>query len=291
MNYYSKRNIELTFIQNVIKRIILTSCVVMLIIILIPVYAQTEQILTLETIESDYKEGDNIIITGKVSTVIPNTPITLQIFYAQKLVEVAQITVAQDGTFTHSVFGKGPLWNSDGMYTIRGTYGPGNIAETSFNFAKVVEVQEVKKTYEVDAGSHGKFDVEYTIKGGTVNSMLLSRDIVGMIIEITADTDGYIIIELPRKFIGALEPDGTDIFYIIDMGEREPSYEETVTNDISRTLRIDFKNDDTTINIIGTYVVPEFGVIASMIFVIGIILGIILLNVKRNGLVSPFTHH
>ena len=48
------------------------------------------------------------------------------------------------------------------------------------------------------------------------------------------------------------------------------------TNSESRTIKIPFVEDDYRIQIIGTYVIPEFGTIAIMILLVSIISVIIL---------------
>ncbi|EPA05577.1 PEFG-CTERM sorting domain-containing protein, partial [Candidatus Nitrosarchaeum limnium] len=48
-------------------------------------------------------------------------------------------------------------------------------------------------------------------------------------------------------------------------------YQETVTDNGSRVITINFEQDDSDIEIIGTKIIPEFGTIAVMILAVGII--------------------
>ena len=56
----------------------------------------------------------------------------------------------------------------------------------------------------------------------------------------------------------------------------EVEYKEDATHSESRTITIDFESGDSKIEIIGTYVIPEFGTIAFMILIVGITSMIIL---------------
>ncbi|MBT8252127.1 MAG: PEFG-CTERM sorting domain-containing protein, partial [Nitrosopumilus sp.] len=61
--------------------------------------------------------------------------------------------------------------------------------------------------------------------------------------------------------------------------EIEVAYEES-KNPESRVLTINFEQGDSDIEIIGTYVVPEFSTIAVMILIIGIMTTIVMTRNK-----------
>ena len=141
-----------------------------------PIFAQGD-VLSVSTSESTYEEGETIVISGEVSAIIGETPVTIQVFFENNLIEIAQLSVAQDGSYSHTVNAEGPLWGNDGEYTIRASYGVGNIAEINFDFVTERALSETSNNFEVDAGSSGTFDVEYTIRGGTVENMIIDSDI------------------------------------------------------------------------------------------------------------------
>ena len=68
--------------------------------------------VNVQTDAAHYIEGDIIVISGKVQPVLPNTPIVLQLFLEESLVDIAQLSVAQDGTFSHTVIAEGQLWKN-----------------------------------------------------------------------------------------------------------------------------------------------------------------------------------
>jgi len=101
---------------------------------LIPVFAQAGSVFSVSTSENTYEVGDTIVIFGQVQNKILSTPITVQIFHQTNLVENAQLEVAQNGWFVHTVLAKGPMWSQDGKYIVRASYGEDNVAEISFDF-------------------------------------------------------------------------------------------------------------------------------------------------------------
>ena len=98
-------------------------------ILLIPVYAQEYSdntptvTITVSTEQEIYQNGDIIVISGHVTTIIGNTPMTLQIFSEGDLVEIIQSTIAQDGTYSHAILAEGALWEESGVYEVHAQYG------------------------------------------------------------------------------------------------------------------------------------------------------------------------
>lgn len=253
----------------------------LLIISIVPVFAQ-ESLISVQTDDKNYDEGDTIVISGQVTTVVGGTPVTLQLFTEGNLVDIAQITVAQDGTYSHTVIAEGPLWNKAGDYLVRVLYGEGNIAESEFSYTPESEVVVTTTNFEVDAGSHGTFDVEYSIKGGEVKDMVIESENFALVISINSTDEGSITLDLPREFIGAEKQDRKDDKFIILISNPdnpngiEVDYEEAPVHSVYRTITINFEKGDSDIEIIGTYVVPEFGTIAMMVLLVGIMMTIIL---------------
>ncbi len=92
------------------------------------------------------------------------TPVLIQIIHEGAIIEIAQITVAQDGSFTKTVLAEKPAWKNEGEYLIKAFYQD-QVVEIEFSYSPKTEIPETKTTFEVDAGSHGTFDVDYSIKG------------------------------------------------------------------------------------------------------------------------------
>lgn len=249
-------------------------------------FAQTNELLSVKTSENSYEEGDTIVISGNVTAVILDTPVTLQIFHEGNLVDIAQITVAQDGKFTHTMLAKGPLWQKDGKYILRVSYGANYMVETNFEYNTKLSVIETTDIFEVDAGSYGTFDVHYTVRGATVKSMIVDPEVFALIVIVETQDDGSITLDLPRESIDA-KNDSTDDSFIILIDGVEVPYKEIVTDVDSRTITIEFEQGDSDIEIIGTSVIPEFGSIATLILIVGIVSIILLSSKYRIQLQKP----
>ena len=232
------------------------------------VFAQS-QLIFVETSENAYNEGETIVVSGNVTSIIKGAPISLTMFNEGTLVDIAQVDVAQDGKYTTTFKAEGPLWKKDGTYIIRALYGTTTI-ETSFEFFSKETLVETTDIFEVDAGSYGTFDVDYTVRGGIVKNMVVDSTIFALIVTLETDDDGSITLKLPRGSIDAKAGNQDDKFIILIDGVEVP-YKEITTNTESRTITIEFEEGDGDIEIIATFVVPEFGNIVMIILVVGII--------------------
>lgn len=219
-----------------------------------------------------YEQGETVVISGKVDAVLEKTPIIIQIFYGSNLAEVAQVEVAQDGTFTHTVVADGIYFKNSGNYTVKGTYGiSSNAYETSFEFHTSDAASAITEIFEVKAGDSGTFDVPYTIRGGTVTNMFVDPDMLALVVQIESNTDGTILLDLGRQWIDAKKQDGTDDTYIVQIDGVQVPYQESSVDADSRIVTIQFLDGDSDIEIIGTHVVPEFGPVVMIVLVASIV--------------------
>lgn len=237
-------------------------------------YAQG-QLIFVETSQNSYEEGDTIVVSGNVTSIIAGEQVSLTIFREGNLVDIAQIEIAQDGNYAHTFIAKGPLWQKDGNYIVRAFYGKTTI-ETSFEFYSKQALIETTDIFEVDAGSYGTFDIDYTIRGAIVKDMIVDPVSLAIIVLLETSDDGAITLKLPRESIDAKIMDNQDDKFIILIDGIEVPYREISTNTDSRKITIEFEEGDSDIEIIGTFVVPEFGNIVMIILVIGIVSTILL---------------
>ncbi len=226
--------------------------------------AQTDQLITVQTDDNSYDEGDTIVVSGQVSTVIAGTPVTLQLFNAGKLVQVAQMQVAQDGSYSQTIIAEGKYWASEGVYLVRVSYG-GVELETQFNYYPMTQDAARTNIFEVDAGSSGTFDVKYTINGGTVRDMWIDQNGLSLMVAIDSTDEGRISLDLPRSAIDAKNQDLGDIDFIILIDDVEVDYEELGTDPGMRVITVNFEEGDEAVRIIGTFVIPEFGAVAAAV--------------------------
>ena len=243
--------------------------------------AFASSLISVQTDDDNYDEGDTIVISGQIETIIGDTQVTLQLFREGNMIEIAQIQVSKDGNFSHTIIAEGQLWKNQGEYTIKVTYGEGNIAESTFVFTPESAIIDTTDIFEVVAGSSGTFDIPYTIRGGTLLDISIDENIFGLIVKIDASDEGKIILDLPRKFIDAEKQNGKDEIFIIliekeNKGIVETTYKEETSYSDVRTIIINFEEGDSEIQIIGTYVIPEFGTIVMVILTIGVMASILL---------------
>ena len=248
-----------------------------------PAFAQSDDVpfLTVETDDGHYDEGDTVVISGQLATIIVDTPIILQLWYEGNLLDAAQFDPAQDGSYSHTILAERPLWGHAGDYLIRVSHGEGNIAEITITFTPKQEFPETTDSFEVKIPNGGTFDVEYTIKGGIVKDMILEPDNFTLQVLIEAPDEGTISLNLPRESIDADGVKDLDKKFIILIDGVQFPYEEIETNPRSRLITINFdeKESEETIptykiEIIGTFAIPEFGTMITLILVFGVIITI-----------------
>jgi predicted secreted protein with PEFG-CTERM motif len=248
-------------------------------------FAETTSLISVETDDDNYDEGDTIVISGQVGIIVGDTQITLQLFREGNMIEIAQIQVSKDGNYSHTIIAEGQLWKNQGEYIVKVAYGEGNIAESTFLFTPKSAIIDTTDIFEVDAGNSGTFDIQYTIRGGTIQDISIDPHIFGLIIKIDASDEGKIILDLPRKFIDAEKQNGKDEIFIILIEKEnkevvETTYEEATSYSEIRTITINFEEGDSVVQVIGTYVIPEFGTIVMIILIIGIMISILLTKNK-----------
>ncbi len=248
-----------------------------------PAFAQSDNVpfLTVETDDSHYDEGDTVVISGQLATIIVDTPIILQLWYEGNLLDAAQFDPAQDGSYSHTIIAEKPLWRHEGEYLIRVSHGEGNIAETTLTFAPKQEFPETTDSFEVKIPNGGTFDVEYTINGGIVKDMILEPDNFTLQVLIEAPDEGTISLNLPRESIDADGVKDEDKKFIILIDGVQFPYEENGKDSQSRLITINFDEKESKeplstykIEIIGTFAIPEFGTIITLILVFGVIITI-----------------
>jgi len=264
-----------------ILKILLT--VFAMLFFILPAFSQEEP-LEVSLSEEVYFQDDIIVISGQVTPVIEGD-VTLQLIRLgengeESIVEIAQIQVAQDGTFVHEVYATGKYWQIEGEYVVRVFYGVNSVADVYFDFFK--KDQGTLLIFEVEKPDQsGTFDIEYIIIGGNVTDIIVDQESFALIVLIEPKSDGVITLELPRTAINATKSDGIDDIFIILIDGVEVPYTEIQNDANARTITIEFEEIDSDIEIIGTSVIPEFGTIASLVLAVSII-SIIIISSKRN---------
>ncbi len=235
------------------------------------------------TDKTDYGHNDMIMVTGQVANVSV-FPITVTVVSPlNSLVTVDQLTVAEDGSFETTISTAGAMWKYDGTYIIKVNYGS---AEKS-NSAKVELTGGVAWTPNystptteapVECGADditaGDQCIPYSISGAIVVGGMLNTNNKSIVININAEDDGTLTINPETTVI-----DG--IFMILVDGEEWDDVEID-----GNKVTVMFPAGTEQIEIIGTFVIPEFGTIAAMILAVAII-SIIAISAKSRLSIIP----
>ena len=249
-------------------------------------FVTAEDPITVSTSKDIYYDGDTIVVFGNVVGTFGGLPVTIQLYHEDSLIAVDQIKIALDGSFATDFMASGQFWNEDGTYIARAFYTSEKIAEKSFQFFKKPS-GSIALIAPVDIPNAGSFDLGYSIIGGEVKDIKLNQDRYSIIVEISAGSNGNIVLKLPRESFDAKINDVDEKFIILisktgldDLDFFEVEFEEIEVGPDFRTLRIQFEEDDKWIEVVGTYVIPEFGTIVVMILLIAITTTIIISKSK-----------
>ena len=254
---------------------------------LTPSIGAVEDPITISTSQDIYYENDIVIVFGKVTSSVSLQTVSIQLYHDDSLIAVDQVQIALDGTFVTDFRAKGSYWNEDGTYIVRAFYTPEKIAEKTFQFFKQPS-GGTSSLFPVDIPNSGSFNLGYSIIGGEISDITLNQDNYSLLIELNAVSNGNVVLKLPRENIEAKTNDGGDEIFIVLISKTgvdsddfvEVEFEEIETGSDFRTLRIQFEEGDRWIKVIGTFVIPEFGTIVTMILLIAVTTAIMLSKSK-----------
>jgi predicted secreted protein with PEFG-CTERM motif len=112
------------------------------------------------------------------------------------------------------------------------------------------------------------FKLSYAISGGKIIQVIPDLDEKSLMVEIESISNGTLVINLPREVIDAKFA-GEDDSFIVLLDGLDVDFEESTTRN-ERTLTIQYPEGTEDIEIIGTYVIPEFGGIAVLILMVSV---------------------
>ena len=254
-------------------------------------------IIIVNTDKSSYSDGDTITISGEIKNMVPGDQLSLIIQSPNgNLVSLDQMTVGVDNQFSTEIKLGGKLMNVEGTYTIKIQYREQS-ANTSFEFDGDVgvtsngviddniddNIDDIVKEIIVEdpvivdsvvtattVTVQDSTDlVSYEITNAKLINIVPDLDAVSLVVYIESTNDGSITLTIPRSVLDASINEGDDEFFVLVDGE-EVDFEE-ITTSTDRTLTIEFLAGTEQIEIIGTFVIPEFGTIAAMILAVAII--------------------
>ena len=235
-------------------------------------------ILWAEDFMYNFDHSSKIVINGHSNLNNPDVPIVFTVTNPiGNIVTIDQIMVIPNSDFKVEFNPTGPYWKQNGMYIIKAQAGPQstvfkiNVKLISMDSQSSLECDSNEIT--VSANNGGQYCIPFKSTFPlTQMTGFLNTETKTLILTVQNNFAQIINIDIERKLLNAKSSDGEDIEFIVMVNGEPVDFEE---NDSKlsghRTLTISFGAGDTTIEIIGTSVIPEFGSIAVLILIVSII--------------------
>jgi hypothetical protein len=243
--------------------------------------------ITVATDRDSYSVGSTVRITGEVDTAElgEGQKVLIRVFnpdeepYRYDIVEPSS-----SGSYSYSMVVGGDLAKS-GEWQVLASYNLEEV-ETSFELSQTgggggggspdtptFNLRVNDRTYPIE--------YELTDDSGQIEEMVVNYDKKRLVISIDSEQDGELTIVLPRDLIDAAD-NGTDREYVVTTRDNAVGddvvvdFEESQNDDETRTLVIQYEGGTDIIEIAGTTIVPEFGLVSALILAVaiaGIIVG------------------
>ena len=255
------------------------------------VFAQENQSLTITTEKESYSAGEPIQIVGLVESKVTDFKVTLRVFNpVNNLITIDELDVNDDGTFHGEIpTSIGGLWEKDGTYTIIANYYASEEATTQFEYGVMISagVQDVVPEFSVTEDDDylqstmlEDYELGYELTGAKIIRITPDTEMKSLIFEIETYSDGELRITLPKDVI---DTDEEGFFILVDGIETN---HEAVSNLENWSFVIPFSYGSEEIEIIGTFVIPEFGTIAVLVLVTSIAV-IVVISAKNKQIFYP----
>jgi len=240
-------------------------------------------ILWAEDFTYSFDHNSIITINGHSNLNNPDMPIVFTVTNPiGNLVTIEQIMVKPNSDFKIEFNSASPLWKKDGMYIIMAQAGPqSTIFKTNLNVFSVDSISSLECnssdiTVSSDIGKQYCISFESTFPI-TQMTGFLNTETKTLSLNVQGNFAQIFDINIDRNLLNAMSSDGTDTEFIV-MVNGEPADFEEKDSELAgyRTLSIPYAAGETTIEIIGTFAIPEFGSIAVLILVVTVIAGVVL---------------
>ena len=254
-------------------------------------FAQENQSLTITTEKESYSAGEPIQIAGLVESKVTDFKVTLRVFNPMNnLITIDELDVNDDGTFHGEISTSiGGLWEKDGTYTIIANYYASEVSTIQFEYGVMISagVQDVVPEFSVTEDEDylqstmlEDYELGYELTGAKIIRITPDTEMKSLIFEIETYSDGELRITLPKDVI---DTDEEGFFILVDGIETN---HEAVSNLENWSFVIPFSYGSEEIEIIGTFVIPEFGTIAALVLVTSIAV-IVMISAKNKQIFYP----
>ncbi|HEV8405162.1 MAG TPA: PQQ-binding-like beta-propeller repeat protein [Nitrososphaera sp.] len=226
-----------------------------------------------------------VIISGSLSPPLPGQVVQLRYTDPTGFVITRPLVIAQDGSYTDMIEPEAiGSWRVSANFAGKGYYTSSQSPTITFTVANVTKNSIYKvEVKSPDDNTSVSYPVVYLIEGGQVNSMSIDRQQKSLNIAVSPSTQGGTLrVELQRSVIEAFASS-----YKVYLDGKAANFNELEQPDEqTRILSIPFSADAKQIQIIGTYVVPEFSAVAPIVLALAIVITIVAIAIQNRGLIS-----
>ena len=230
------------------------------------------------TDRESYGHNDTIMVEGEVANVASGYPVTLTVVSPlNAIITIAQVQVNDDATFGTTLNTAGAMWKYDGTYTIKVQYGENKSDKTQVELTGGISNKPTTPSSVKCGANSVSADgncINYTITGGVVTGASINTKDNSVIVRINANNDGTITLSPSKAVL-----DGVFMVLVDNEEWDDVQYD-------GNKVTIMFPAGTEKIELIGTFVVPEFGTIAVMILAVAII-SIIAVSAKSRLSIMP----
>ncbi len=230
-----------------------------------------------------YDHESIIRVDGAVANIRTGEAITLKVISPiNNIVRIDQLTVDSNGRFSTTLNTQGDLWKYDGAYTIRVQYGNQAVSNkvliqlTGGLVPTFVTPVPTVKCSPSELSIDGRACIPFSISGGTVTGARANTIDNSIIVSISSTEPGTLTLNPSSDVLRG-------VFMVLVDGEEWDDVEID-----GNQVTVEFPAGTEEIEIIGTFVIPEFGAIAALILAVAII-SIIAVSAKtRLSLIPKF---
>ncbi len=247
-------------------------------IIATPAKLYAQEGLVVNTDKAKYMTGETVRVTGEVPSIQAGFPITIQVINEKGArFDLDQVFPDEDGSFSweFKLTGSEARLGPSGVWKVVVAYGDLQ-SETTFEFEAVEAPAGLAVTINGE-----QYNIDADLTNGRITNIVAEPTIATLTLEVVMNDDGQLTATFPRTFLDSLteECSGDDDVFVVLLDDQTEFPEETKA-DGTRTITIDVPVGTTEISIVGTCMVPEFGVIAALILAASV--GAIIVATRRN---------
>ena len=231
------------------------------------------------TDRNSYNHNDMITVQGQVANIASGFPVTITVVSPlNSVITIDQLTVSDDGTFGTTLNTSGAMWKYDGTYSIKAQYGENKSDKALVELTGGIATGPSTPTPSIKCGANSVSAdgncINYNITGGVVTGASINTNDNSVIVRISANDDGILTLGPSSAVL-----DG--VFMVLVDNEEWDDVEFD-----GNKVTVMFPAGTEMIEVIGTFVVPEFGTIAVMILAVAII-SIIAVSAKSRLSIMP----